>query len=187
MKCPVCNISMDVIELGGIELDFCRNGCKGLWFDNFELRQVMSLDEQENRLLDSFLEQKRVDDTDRAEPLNCPRCDDSKLRRHKFSGVSDVFIDQCYICNGIWLDAGELRAINDSMKDAPDEDQAVKTLLASNPALGARFIHRETKGKLTAIQLDIQDRHLAEIKSASTLGSIYEAFLRLIFRLLFIR
>ncbi len=178
---------MDVIELGGIELDYCRNGCRGLWFDNFELRQVMSLDEQENRLMDSILEQERVDDTDRAEPISCPRCDNCKLRRHKFSGVSDVFIDQCYTCNGIWLDAGELRAINDSMEDAPDEDRAVKMLMASNPALGAHFIQRETKGKLTAIKLDMSDRHRAKIETTSPIGHIYEVFLRLIFRLLFTR
>ena len=39
MKCPVCGKEM-VQENFGVNVDVCENGCKGIWFDQGELRML---------------------------------------------------------------------------------------------------------------------------------------------------
>ena len=43
MKCPVCNTEMVEEDFGGVKVDVCKDGCKGLWFDWVEL---IKLDEK---------------------------------------------------------------------------------------------------------------------------------------------
>jgi Zn-finger nucleic acid-binding protein len=43
-----------------------------------------------------------------------------KLKRREYKIGSGINVDQCYGCNGIWLDAGELAAIRENF----DEIQA---------------------------------------------------------------
>ena len=40
MKCPLCNINTDIIDLAGVELDYCYN-CTGIWFDKGEILEVI--------------------------------------------------------------------------------------------------------------------------------------------------
>jgi len=35
--CPVCSHKMDEIAIGDIIVNYCRSGCKGIWFDWQEL------------------------------------------------------------------------------------------------------------------------------------------------------
>ena len=40
VKCPLCNINTDIIDLAGVELDYCYN-CSGIWFDKGELTKLV--------------------------------------------------------------------------------------------------------------------------------------------------
>ena len=42
--------------------------------------------------------------------MNCPKCDESRLGRSRV-GDTQVVVDACGLCRGIWFDAGELRQI----------------------------------------------------------------------------
>jgi len=56
--------------------------------------------------------------------MNCPRCKTTQLREITYEGVK---IDTCENCQGEWLDAGELKSINDAreVKFSPQEIELV--------------------------------------------------------------
>lgn len=113
MRCPVCSHEMDKVHVGDIEIDFCRSGCKGVWFDNFELKKLDQQHEGDPEALKEILAAKRVDDS-RSSKLSCPVCNNIKLKRREYRIGSGINVDQCYGCNGMWLDAGELAAIREN-------------------------------------------------------------------------
>ena len=167
MDCPVCHKAMEQIVISGVELDYCRDGCGGLWFDNFELKQLDEEDEGGGELLDEILGQSLVDDTMRAEKLTCPRCNNVKMRRHKYNYTSDIHIDQCYSCNGIWLDKGELAAIRANFETAEDKEKVLKKLIASNPEISTEMARME------------QERNLVQ-QSTSSRRSKADSFFRMV-------
>jgi len=88
-------------------LDMCYGGCGGIWFDADELKRVTP---RAAATLHTIW-QAPVDPKKLAEPRRCPRCPDQILDRKWFSDLKRVEIDQCPICGGIWLDAGEFSSV----------------------------------------------------------------------------
>lgn len=137
MNCPVCGIGMIEVEIAGVKIDYCQQGCKGVWFDNFELRKLDEKHEGSGEILEEILSAPRRDDSCRTSPLECPRCEGVKMKRHRYSYKCDVFVDQCYSCNGIWLDGGELKAVRDNFASECERMKAVDSIIASNPEIAA--------------------------------------------------
>ncbi|MCS7190478.1 MAG: zf-TFIIB domain-containing protein [Fimbriimonadales bacterium] len=46
MKCPVCNIELQMAVRSGIEIDYCPN-CRGVWLDRGELDKIIERHVQE--------------------------------------------------------------------------------------------------------------------------------------------
>jgi Zn-finger nucleic acid-binding protein len=40
MKCPLCNIDLQMSERQGIEIDYCPK-CRGVWLDRGELDKII--------------------------------------------------------------------------------------------------------------------------------------------------
>lgn len=40
MKCPICNIELNMSERQGIEIDYCPT-CRGVWLDRGELDKII--------------------------------------------------------------------------------------------------------------------------------------------------
>jgi uncharacterized protein len=40
MKCPVCNLEMNMAERQGLEIDYCQQ-CRGIWLDRGELDKII--------------------------------------------------------------------------------------------------------------------------------------------------
>ena len=40
MNCPVCNISLNLSERQGVEIDYCPQ-CRGVWLDRGELDKII--------------------------------------------------------------------------------------------------------------------------------------------------
>ena len=59
--------------------------------------------------IDLFQARKFICNTSEA-PLKCPCCY-STMRPTEFKKVSGLVVDQCFHCNGIWFDTGELNSI----------------------------------------------------------------------------
>jgi len=99
----------------GIEVDVCANGCKGIWFDHGELRE---LDEQNEGLgvaLEAALRSPRRNDAERGR-ITCPRCN-IPMHTHRYDRAQAVNVDECYGCGGFFLDSGELTGIRDHFMD----------------------------------------------------------------------
>jgi Zn-finger nucleic acid-binding protein len=109
MQCPRCDNSQLqlLIQQGGVELDCCGE-CDGLWFDGGELQEM----------LDGAIGALEIPEDAERSPLKCPRCGEKLFVFHY--PRSNVEVDMCGQCKGIWLDGGELTQIALS-HSAPDK------------------------------------------------------------------
>jgi Zn-finger nucleic acid-binding protein len=114
MKCPACKNPLLEKSAGGMTLDMCYGGCGGIWFDAHELERVAA---RAAATLHTIW-QAPVDPKKLAEPRMCPRCAGQVLDRKWFSDLKRVEIDQCPICGGIWLDAGEFSLVYEEIHNS---------------------------------------------------------------------
>lgn len=144
MKCPACFNELAQLQVGSLTVDACKDGCGGIWFDNFELPQVDEKRESAGeRLIEIRRDPKIIVDSSRKRA--CPRCPEIKLQRHYFSAKRRVEVDECPNCGGYWLDAGELAAIRDE-KAAADQAAAVAGGISSEVI---RYLYRVRSGRQT--------------------------------------
>ena len=129
MKCPVCDKEMVVKDFGGVNVDVCENGCKGIWFDQDELRMLDENNEGLGAALDAALHDPRANDAQRGQ-LICPKCS-IPMHAHRFERAQEVNVDECYSCGGFFLDSGELAEIRDHyMSDAQVKEYVDKIVNA---------------------------------------------------------
>ncbi len=124
MICPNCKKeTLEKINLYKNQIDRCSQ-CQGLWFDYDELRKVK--DEKDENLkwldIDLWKENKEF----RASYLKklCPLC--QKTLYEVEYGDSDIKIDICNSCKGVWLDQGELEKIIAYLKRRVSTDSLAK-------------------------------------------------------------
>ncbi|MCU4162653.1 zf-TFIIB domain-containing protein [Carboxylicivirga caseinilyticus] len=110
MYCPRCNTTLEEKNIndlsGSIQVDTCPS-CGGTWFDKGELEQI------ENVVELSIIEIRNIPKKkEQLEKLKCPDCNlHPTLSKHAHQRDKKVIFDYCEICHGIWLDRGELEAI----------------------------------------------------------------------------
>ena len=88
-----------------VEVDICP-GCGGSWFEKSELASVDKIVEPvafEIRKLPSVDQQLKA--------LTCPACSSVIMNKAYHNRDNKVIMDYCPQCKGIWLDKGELDAI----------------------------------------------------------------------------
>src|SRR5437868_4029401 len=105
MNCPVCKTTMPERDFGGVKVNVC-DGCKGIWFDWFELAKLDEKNEGVGQALQDALHSSRVNDENRG-PIPCPKCN-LPMHRHQFKYDKEINVDECYNCGGFFLDSGEL-------------------------------------------------------------------------------
>ena len=120
IKCTACQKPMKHVEVEGMVIDVCLDGCGGMWFDKYELKRVDNGCENVGELLNN-LKAKPGIKTIPAEKRKCPRCQESILRQGYYSTRKEVIIDKCYNCGGVFLDAGELAHIRSLYYTAEDK------------------------------------------------------------------
>lgn len=121
MKCPVCKISMVILELKEVEVDYCIE-CKGVWLDEGELELLLNNKENVLKYLNSLNKFNNV----KEDEYICPRCKD-KMLKVKFD-ESEVVIDKCKNNHGLWFDKNELKDLLNS--DKFDNENEIKKLLS---------------------------------------------------------
>lgn len=123
MNCPACSNRLETMTVGNLTVDVCKNGCGGIWFDNFELKQV---DEKHEAAGETLLHIDTNPDAavDYTRQRLCPKCEHQKMLQHYMSVKREVEVDECPTCGGFWLDAGELRKIRDQYETEADRKQA---------------------------------------------------------------
>jgi len=118
-------------DFGGVLVDVCKNGCKGIWFDWRELKNLDENHEGVGQALEEALESPRLNNADRG-PLNCPKCG-LKMREHKYKNAKEVNVDECYACGGFFLDSGELNQTRDSYMNEDEREVYVQRLISETP------------------------------------------------------
>ena len=110
MKCPSCR-STDLAPIrttdGAFDLDACP-ACKGVWFDAGELSGALAISRGAQTVPGHAFQ---------ALDRSCPRCS-APLFEHCFPGT-EVLVDACRQCEGVWLDGGEWQQIRDALRNAP--------------------------------------------------------------------
>ena len=131
MKCPVCLQEMTEQDFGGVLVDVCKNGCKGMWFDWFELIKLDEKNEGCGSALKEALNYSRVNDAERG-AINCPKCG-IPMHMHKYQASKEVNVDECYACGGFFLDSGELRVIRDTFMSEEEQEAYAGKLIEEIP------------------------------------------------------
>jgi len=117
MKCPKCNNKMEKVKYESIEVDRCIN-CKGIWFDDLELEQLLKIKGSE--IIDTG-SKKLGKKFNKIESIKCPKCNMLMINMVNLD-QPHIWYEQCNKCAGIFLDAGEYkdlkeRTLSDFFKD----------------------------------------------------------------------
>ncbi len=110
MNCPRCATLLNTVECtepsAPVEVDVCME-CEGIWFDEGELDKLEQIVEPQ------FVEIRQLPSKELQEmALVCPSCPTTEIMEKKRHDRDEqVIYDECSNCKGIWLDGGELRAI----------------------------------------------------------------------------
>lgn len=110
MKCPACKSPLIVVERECIEVDWCPD-CHGIWFDRGELA---ILADKAGKTLDPATIGKPVDKHSERR-RRCPRCH-HRMEKIAPTANEDILLDRCPE-HGLWLDAGELQTLMQSLPD----------------------------------------------------------------------
>jgi Zn-finger nucleic acid-binding protein len=99
---------------GDVFVDACPK-CKGMFLDRGELKKIESAHERDYKEMMSRMPDLVAQAYERArqraerEP-NCPKCG-SEMEIREYAYCSQVMINKCIKCAGIWLDQGEVEAL----------------------------------------------------------------------------
>lgn len=109
-SCPKCKARLHHLRRRGMLIETC-SGCQGLWFDAGELSILLEL-------------VPRFDPAVAGAPAGCRclRCG-AELHELPFPGT-DVPVDRCPSCQGIWLDRGELERLRELTRSLVPEAAA---------------------------------------------------------------
>jgi Zn-finger nucleic acid-binding protein len=128
-ECPVCRVPLKEVTIKNrLQLDFCLT-CRGIWFDKNELSQIYNHDQIPEKFLETstptrdkiicetcetYNDRSKRHCTQCGKPLFflCPVCH----KQMEEVPVGNVFVDRCKICQGVWLDGGELTFLFDEFK-----------------------------------------------------------------------
>ena len=113
MLCPNCQRSLHTFNYHSITIDMCSH-CGGLWFDPQELPAYIAT----FRAIHEFPPLTITEVTQKAQNIytlaeqqkKCPHC---LLPMNKFNYAynSNVFLDRCPTCQGIWADRDEIAKV----------------------------------------------------------------------------
>ena len=119
-NCVICKENeLTNVKIGDIEVGYCEK-CHGYWFEAGELRKVKDEKLENAKWLDfdlwkDFSHLKAIESSKR-----CPK-DNVNLYTLNYSD-SDIKIDACKECHGIWVDKGEFEKIINYIKDKSDSE-----------------------------------------------------------------
>ena len=155
MKCPQCNLKLGQALLAGVEVDYCPS-CFGLWFEENELEWAKDERDRELRWLDIDLWKDPARFQVSRGRKFCP-LDRMPLYEVRY-GDSNVRIDACSICHGIWLDRGEFIGIVEYLKEKGYEEvmhRYGKNLVQElwEVFSGPEMLHEEILDFLTILKL----------------------------------
>ena len=110
---------MEKVIFYGTEVDYCPQ-CLGIWLEKDELRQAKDEKDKDLRWLDIDLWKDKTKFKISQIQKYCPVCS-VPLYSVKYTD-SEIQVDLCNLCQGIWLDRGEFKKITDYLKEKGQEE-----------------------------------------------------------------
>jgi len=119
--CPKCHERLEAVDVRGVRVDTCQT-CAGIWFDAGELKQLRSSGPSAWVDLESRVAPRTEETT--ASPghmmKTCPQCS-LPMHAYRFLYNSNITLDECNQCGGIWVDDNELAAMAEYLAQAEKE------------------------------------------------------------------
>jgi Zn-finger nucleic acid-binding protein len=112
MKCPACKDELTPNTIGKIEIDECVK-CKGIWFDDDELRQAKDISGKDLNWMDFEIWKHEKDFKLIPGNRACPKCIQYLVSMNYAD--KKIEIDCCPKCKGVWLDENEFKNIIDAL------------------------------------------------------------------------
>ena len=115
MKCPVDHSELRSRTYeAGIAVDACP-ACEGMFLDRGELEAIQESHEHDytqelTRMPDLGYNAYELAMQKSGRVLRCPKCD-VEMESREYARCSQVLIDVCPRCRGVWLDRGEIQAL----------------------------------------------------------------------------
>lgn len=108
MQCPRCDKVMTHALQDEVEARQCPQ-CEGHWLEGEDLRRL------ESTVNVRLFEWRRLPPEEfQTRELACPRCSPRPvMKKVRSERDRHVLLDVCEQCHGVWLDGGELRAIQE--------------------------------------------------------------------------
>ena len=114
MRCPIDQIELEKKNYESlVEIDECPK-CSGIWLDQGELEKIQDIQENDysedlkkvpNEMIAAYEQARQQNAAD----IICPNC---KVEMFKKEGYgTQIVIDKCPKCFGVWLNKGELKAL----------------------------------------------------------------------------
>jgi len=153
--CPQCNIEFYEALLANVQVDYCPR-CYGMLFDENELEWAKDAKDRNLRWLDIDLWKDPVKFQVSPGRKMCPS-DRMPMYEVRY-GDSNVKVDVCNICRGVWLDRGEFIEILEYLRQKGEYDvlhHYVKNLLQEiwEVFSGPEFLRDEVVDVLTILKL----------------------------------
>lgn len=114
MHCPVDQTELSQSKHEGVTVDRCPT-CQGLWLEKGELERIQASHEKdysgELKAVPDYVSQAYAMARLSAEAqYACPKCGEA-MEKREHGYCSQVMIDVCPACRGVWLHEGELTAL----------------------------------------------------------------------------
>jgi Zn-finger nucleic acid-binding protein len=105
MNCPKCHANMAKVTFQSVEVDRCE-GCGGIWFDILEREDLKAMKGADEAIDTGSV--KKGQKMDAVRKVHCPHCHTGMISLH-VPDQPHIVIEQCNVCNGVFMDAGEFR------------------------------------------------------------------------------
>jgi uncharacterized protein len=128
MQCPIDKSEMISTELDGFSIDECPQ-CKGVWLDSSEFEQIKDKFEPDANWIDFNIWKHEDQFVYTTSPRQCPN-DKVAMVSLKY-GDTEVEIDCCTHCHGLWFDNGELTKILQTLENEINQTTSSEYLAES--------------------------------------------------------
>ncbi len=153
MRCPECQAELSEERYEGMRIFACRS-CGGEFVGAEELMRIIETREErfDPQLLEELADREPVygvpsDSVDRQ--VICPACE-NPMGVVNYAGDSEVLVDKCGACGGVWLDHEELEKVQILMEKwqdaAPAKIQEIAGELEEARRLAAQQTQRAFEG-----------------------------------------
>ena len=107
MTCPCCEQPLELGLIDTCEIHFCGQ-CRGILIPSESLAHVIKQRRMNWEGADATPTPLNQDELKRR--IACPNCD-TTMDVHPYYGPGNVVIDSCHRCRQVWVDHGEIAAI----------------------------------------------------------------------------